>query len=92
MLIFLSGKMTGLPDFGRVAFREAEQQLRSAGWEVLNPAVLPTGISREKCLPITLAMLDAADAIYMLRGWEDSAGARIELDYAKYQGKHIIYD
>ena len=92
MLIFLSGKMTGLSDYGRAAFRAAESELTDAGNDVLNPAILPACVQRERCLPITLAMLDAAEAVYMLRGWEDSPGARIEHEYAKYQGKTILYE
>lgn len=86
MLIYLSGPMTGLPDLGREAFNRAEQRLRAAGHKVLNPACLPTDLPRAAYLPICLAMLEQADAIYLLDGWEDSVGAEIEWEFAKYQG------
>lgn len=37
-------------------------------------------------------MIEAADALYMLTGWERSPGAHIELRYARYQGKAIVYE
>ncbi len=88
--IYIAGKMAGLPDHGRRHFREAEKRLREAGYIVLNPAALPDGMSADKYMPICLAMLEAADAIYMLVGWRDSLGARLERGYAQYQGKEIF--
>lgn len=44
---------------------------------------------KEKYMPICLAMLEQADAICMLDGWEDSDGANIELAYANYQDKAV---
>ena len=41
-------------------------------------------------MPICLAMLDAAGAVYMLEGWERSHGALIERSYALYQGKAVF--
>jgi hypothetical protein len=34
-------------------------------------------------------MLDAADAVLLLDGWEQSTGATIEKLFADYQGKKI---
>ena len=90
-VVFISGPMTGLADCGRTNFAIAEAELRYRGYEkILNPAVLPVGMSRERYLPITLAMLEAADTVYMLRGWRNSPGATLERRYAEYQGKNII--
>jgi len=36
------------------------------------------------------ALLDC-DAIYMLRGWERSVGARLEFDVAATSGLHVVY-
>lgn len=89
MIIYIAGKMTGLPDLGRGAFAEAAAALEKSGHTVINPAVLPTGLRRESYMPICMAMLDAADAIYMLPGWEKSPGARLEHDYAVYHEKRV---
>lgn len=90
MIVYIAGKMAGLPDKGRRAFARAEDRLRRAGYVVLNPAILPENMPAEKYMPMCLAMLNAADAIYMLDNWKDSAGATIERRYAEYQGKLVI--
>ena len=90
MKIYISGKMTGLPDLGRRHFENTEEALRSCGHVVLNPAVLPAGMAHGDYMPICLAMLDAADAVYMLHNWRESDGARLERAYAAYRGKRVI--
>ena len=39
-----------------------------------------------------LEMLERSDVIVMIPGWEQSAGSRDELNYAKLAGKEIIYE
>ena len=92
MIIYISGKMTGLEDLGRAAFDRAERALREQGHIVLNPAAMPEGMPREAYIPIDLAMIAAADAVYMLRNWPSSRGACLEKAYAEYQGKRILYE
>ena len=41
-------------------------------------------------MPICMAMIDAADALCLLPGWEASQGAQRERQYAEYQGKRIM--
>ena len=91
MIVYIAGRMTGLPDKGRKTFNEAEEKLKARGYTVLNPAKLPDGMPKEKYMPICMAMIDAADRVYMLETWEDSKGAQIELKYALYQGKPIEF-
>ncbi len=38
-----------------------------------------------------IAILGRCDIIVMLKGWEDSAGAKAELDYAEFCELEIIY-
>ena len=87
MIIYIAGPMTGKPGFNRDAFAAAAKLLREAGHTPLNPAWLPTTLPDDKYMPICTAMIDAADAIYMLNGWQASLGARCERLYAKRQGK-----
>ena len=91
MTVYIAGPMTGLPEKNRVAFYKAEKNLEEQGFTVLNPAVLPDGMAPEQYLPICLAMLEQAEGIRLLDGWEDSPGARMEWQYAVYQGKTIYY-
>ena len=92
MIIYISGKMTGLEDLGREDFDRAERALREQGHIVLNPAAMPEGMPREAYIPIDLAMISAADAVYMLRTWPTSRGACLEKAFAEYQGKRILYE
>ena len=91
MVVFISGPMSGLPDFNRPAFERTAQKIEKAfDCVALNPAVLPLNMPDTKYMPICLAMIDQADAVYMMRGWRDSRGARLEHDYAKRCGKSVI--
>lgn len=90
MIVYIAGKMTGMPGKGRKAFREAEKQLNKQGHVVLNPARLPDGLRSGSYMPICLAMLQQADAVYLLDNWEDSPGAKLECQYAQYQGKLVL--
>lgn len=92
MKIYISGKMTGLPDLGREHFNQAAAALQDRGHVVLNPAALPIGMDKADYMPICLAMLGAADAIYMLDGWGSSRGANLEIQYAMYQGKETFFE
>lgn len=90
MVVYIAGKMTGLPDLGRPRFQAAAKKLREDGFVVLNPAELPDGMPGDSYMPICLAMVGVADAVFLLNGWRDSPGATIERNYAQYQGKLII--
>lgn len=92
MVLYIAGKMSNLPDLGKERFRAAAERLRAKGYVVLNPAELPDGMPVVRYMPICLAMLQAADAIYLLGNWKDSTGARLELQYARYQGKDIMFE
>lgn len=89
MIVYLAGKMTGLEDLGRVAFDRAESRLTGLGLGVLNPAWLGKGLPKRTYMPICLAMIDQAEALVLLPGWEDSPGAQLERAYAIYQGKPV---
>lgn len=84
--VYISGPMTGLPEFNYPAFHEAEEILKASGWEVLNPARNFNGEThheRKDYLRLDVADLLDADAIFMLPGWQNSYGARIEYQVAQ---------
>ena len=91
-VVFISGKMRGLPNNGKHSFDMAAERLRERGHTVLNPVDLPNGLPEDRYMPISIAMIDAADCVYMLCGWHDSKGARAEYSYAICQGKQIIFE
>lgn len=84
-VVYIAGKMNGLPDKGRNQFFLAQAILEDAGWIVLNPASLPDGLQANSYMPICLAMISAATVVMLLPGWESSKGAQIEAHYAMYQ-------
>ena len=90
--IYISGAMASRMDSYKEIFDKAQKDLESLGAIVINPAVIPRGLDNDKYMPICLAMVDAADMIYMLKGWESSRGALIEKTYAEYQGKEVFYE
>lgn len=90
--LYVAGPMTGLVDFNYPAFNTAAQQLRNAGYAVLNPvdskAENTTGESQtwEWYLRRALRMVTRADGIALLPGWEGSRGARLEVEVARELG------
>ena len=89
--------MTGIDDWNRQSFKEAEDWLSLQGHTVLNPAAYvpihrPELIPHEAYMKIALAMLDACEAVYMLKGWQQSKGAMMEHDRAEAKGKVIMYE
>ncbi|SPX37520.1 phage protein [Escherichia coli] len=77
-VIYIAGPMTGYKDHNRTAFFTEAMRLAADGHVVLNPATLPEGLSQQQYMSICIPMLMCADAIYLLEGWVDSAGARAE--------------
>ena len=101
-LIYIAGPMTGIPDINFPAFNKAARKFRDAGLSVVNPAELARGrMNGRDILPIDeinqimseeLEILQRCDAIYLLRGWEDSKGAKRELQTAIERGLRIILE
>jgi len=85
MKIYISGPITGTDDY-RERFAIAEDYFTSLGYEVINPAKvnasLPESTTYDQYMAMDYVMLDMADAIYMMPGWEKSKGACIEYGYA----------
>ena len=84
--IYLSGKITGDPDYAR-KFREAGNLLNEAGYEPLNPAAIvleKEGWQNAMKQAVRLMLL--GDGVALLPGWKKSRGAKIEAALAKAIG------
>jgi len=90
MKIYIAGPMTGLPHFNRPAFNQAAINLSFEKHVPLNPAILPDGLTEADYMAIGLTMLQRAGAIYLLTGWQFSAGARAEHALALKLGLEVI--
>ena len=86
MIVYLAGPITGVADY-RQRFDMAERKLTDLGYTVLNPAILPEGMSKAAYMRICMAMIESADVVAFMPGWQNSAGARIEADYCFYTGR-----
>lgn len=94
MRIYISGPITNVPNF-KIHFDEAEEELKEKfpGAEIINPTmiVLPESCNHEDYMKIDFMLLDLADAIYMLDGWDKSKGACMEYGYAMAKDLIILY-
>ena len=97
--IYVSGPMTDYENWTYDEFDAAARQLKTQGWKhVANPVDHKS--FNEACIErddiSTLALYDLSmvcqcSAIYMLRGWEKSIGARAEHATAVWIGLNVIY-
>lgn len=88
--IYISGKITDNANY-KADFEAAESALKIAGFHPVNPAEehLPDGATWADYMRHDIKLLCDCDAIYMLNGWRESAGAKIEHKLARDLGIEI---
>ena len=95
MRIYISGAISNTDDFME-RFEKAEKELTDQGYSVVNPAKvnaqLPSYTDYEDYMRMSFCMLSMCEAIYLLRGFEKSCGAKRELEFAKSEDMEIIYE
>lgn len=92
MKIYISGPMAGIEGYKK-NFKAAEEKMKEAGHEVVNPAEIDgEGMTREELLMLDLWMLEECDAIYMLKGWQQSCGANREYGFALAKGMGVMFE
>lgn len=92
MKVYISGPMTGYPDFNHPAFEQAAQDLLAAGHEPLSPTAPPVvpGQPWADYMRADLRDLLDADGVALLNGWEASKGARLEVHVAHELGLRVL--
>ena len=94
MIVYLSGPISGDPDF-RETFAKAKKELEEKGGVlVINPAGL-NGVASdgvlgyEDYMSMDEALIRKADTLMLLPGWTWSPGCNRELGYAEALGMKI---
>ena len=88
--IYIAGPMAGVKDHNRPEFDEHAKRLRALGWVVENPVDIgdrfgtPEEIDADTILfrrlvAFEIETLKTCDALFLLAGWEFSAGTRAEI-------------
>lgn len=96
MKVYISGKISGLPLNNVIEkFKWHASLLESKGHEPINPIdISPFHDSKDWYYYMVddIAALLKCDAIYMLKDWGQSRGARIEYQIAKELGLQILFE
>lgn len=92
MKFYIAGPMAFKEDNNREAFERMEKRLIELGYEVLTPLKngLPTDAHRKFHMKADIQLLLQANAVMMLKGWQDSHGARLEHGIAQEIGLQIF--
>lgn len=95
MRIYISGPMTGCPEYAK-EFAKREEKLRMQGYDAVNPArisdIIRTDMSWDEWMSIDIGLLKVCDAIYMMPGYKNSCGANRELGFAMGAGMKVIFE
>ena len=92
MSTYISGPMSGYPDYNRAAFHAAAAALRVSR-DVANPAELVLGEDAEWADYMRHHLATIADEVtevVVLPGWEASRGARLEVHVAHALGIQVV--
>lgn len=92
--IYISGAITGDKDYLE-KFTSIEKSLTKRGFKVINPAklagIMPSDATHEDYMTVCVSLLHLCDAIYVLKDWVKSEGAKEEIEVAKKLRIKIYY-
>ena len=97
-MLYISGKISNLDPYierqNLKRFFEVEKKLNKLGFRTFNPAKLEKeGGTWEYYLAKDLRwIVENKPSLYVMRGWEDSTGSRLEVELAKQMGLTIHYE
>ena len=94
MKIYISGQISGLNlNEAKATFKAVEGYLMETGCEVINPFNLfkEQDLTWSEFMVVDIKALLDCNAICMIKGWEQSKGARLEKHIAEELGFYVIY-
>lgn len=94
MKTYIAGPMSGIHELNFPRFHAKAKQLRAHGREVINPAEINPDLDADwlECMICDIKWVATCDSIYMLDGWENSPGAKIERLVAEKLKLKIEYE
>ena len=92
MKLYISGPMTGIPEFNYPAFHEAKAALEARGYDVISPADLAIVESMEwiDYILLDIDSVFSVEGVATLDGFQASKGARIEVRIAQCLGLPVM--
>ena len=92
--IYLSGPMTGHPEFNYPAFHAEAARIRALGHDVVNPAEISAeageGATWTDYLRADLREMLTCDTVALMPGWHNSRGAHLEVQVAHRLNMAIV--
>lgn len=91
--VCIVGPMSGKAEFNRPLFNKIEHSLQTMGYQVFNPArtMLPKGFDTwEAYMRISLRQVLNTSALFLVEGWEESRGAKLEMHLALHLGIPVM--
>lgn len=94
--VYLSGPMTGLPDYNRAAFNMRAEAFRAAGYIVNNPAEISVTHGTSKSYGFyfkrSMRMMLNSDVVYVFGDITESRGAQMEINVAKMAEIPVVWE
>lgn len=96
--VYISGPMTGKPNFNRAAFEDARQRAVAMGYEAIVPgtdevyseqerhSLTASPENRQRWMRRDFYDVLSANEVWVLPGWKDSEGSRDEVRVAQVVG------
>ena len=93
-LVYVAGKYSGNVETNIKHAEKVSIDLIRQGYAVITPHKNTAyyDIDYDTIIKMDLEILSRCDIIYMLKGWEESKGAKIEYDFARKEGINIFYE
>jgi len=92
--VYIAGKIGDLPpSVFLTLFEEAEKEVKNMGYEPVSPTTLPHEHDKswQSYMKEDLTAMMQCDAVYALKNWRHSPGARIEVELAMSLSINIIF-